>query len=231
MGVQDWHLYLFLASTVIGLGMWLVPCILVSRRPAPKHFQVDECSGEVTQLQVPLVNDSFARTALPGMPTYKSYWRTGNGTFFVERYALFFQGEEVKSFAVQMTPNRGQVCQVLLLCGETVVKTRAEAWESVLNIPCWKPPGLGRTPSSAALIRCDSSSDCFFWTKDKEATTKALFLDGNKFACSSRAACSLDRDPYLGKHFHFIEEGGSCGTRVFRMKGVVPLSIKLSGVL
>lgn len=233
MAVHDWHLYLFLASTGIALGLWLVPCILMSRRPTSKHFQVDECSGEVTQSPVPLVNDSFlARRASPRMPAYKSYLRTGNRTIIAERYALFFQGEEVKSFAVQMTPNRGQVCRVLLSCGETVVKTTAEAWESVLNIPCWEPPGSGRTPTSAALIRCGNSSDCFFWTKDKEDTTKALFLGGNKFACSSRARCSLDRDPYLGSHFfRLTEAGGSCGTRVFGMKGVVPLSLKLSGVL
>lgn len=231
MGLHDWHLFLFLASTGVALGVWLVPCILMSRGSTSKHFQVDECSGEVVRLPEPPVYDCFSGTASPRTLSYSSFRRTGNGTIIAERYALFFQGEEVESFAVQMTPNRGQDCQVLLLCGEAVLKRTAEAWETLVNIPCWEPPGSGRTPSSAALIRCGNSSDCFFWTKHKEDATKALFLGGNRFACSSRAACSLDRDPYLGNHFRLPEAGGSCGTRVFRMKGAVPLSLKFSGVL
>ena len=234
MSLQHWHVFVCLAATCFAIGLWLVPCLLSYGEPS-KFFLLDECSGNTTE-----VSDSsrshetlFGSTASTHNLRFLSYQRLGNASRLVERYAIFFEGNderaEIVGLAIQASIRNGVSCRVVVTSGQTVAKEGKGDGNFYMILGLPYRPDYKR--AIGAAIRCGGEVDSLFWKEGEGASTKALHLRGNLFACSSRMKCSLDDDPELASHFQLLERESSCGTRVFALQETLPLCLKVAGAL
>lgn len=233
MTQQTWHIFLCLAATCFSVGTWLIPCLLLQRQHS-KHYVTDECRNlHSEQKTVTWQQDSFDRYLTPQSQHFLAYERKVYGMRLVDRYAIFVTDNKphanIIALAGEFSKIRNTSCTVLVSCGQ--MATEEKHTGRMFYQGCPLPYRLNKFRAMGTVVRCDNTTDAFFWIEGKGAWTKMLRLGGNRFVCSEFASCPYDRSSEVAEEFDFVKNESECGTRVFTMKRELPLWLKAQSVL
>ena len=235
--MQLWQVYVSLAVACFAIGLWVIPCKLLYKKPHA-HYLVDECKNNYTL--VPIANDilldQYLAKSIPGKLFFNKYQRMAFEGQLVNNYAVLCDKpclSEMQANILGFALERQSMskCDVLVACGSSVKSQIWEPSETYLSVPCNMPYKKSLPRFIGVTVNCGDKVDSFFWYEGESTVTKMLHYKENVFVCSKFTQCTIDINVELATEFNKTVEESNCGTRLFLLKRERPLWLKLSHIL